>query len=155
MTEKDRLHKDWADLVATAHAAGEKAAAAAVPTPMTVGSPKNLVGSLVGGDDGGFDPDRPTYFVSEGACGFGWVNFWPERGGPTRAFCNWLSGKTPTKFPPVIEASKSSHDSMGKFYVWSPVMTQSVARNAAYATAFADVIREAGACEAYGDSRLD
>jgi hypothetical protein len=153
--ERAREHEVWAGVVERAHAAGLAAAEAAVPTPMVVGSPKNLMGSLLGGDDGGFDPDKPTYYVSEGACGFGWVSMWPERSGETRRFVNWMSGRTKTKFPPVVKCDKSSHWSYGKFYVWAGVGGQSVARKEAYVHAFAEVLRDEVGLKCYGSSRLD
>jgi len=47
---------------------------------MVVGTPKNLLGSLMGGDDGGFDSEQPIYHVAGGVCGFAWVKISPARG---------------------------------------------------------------------------
>jgi hypothetical protein len=64
-------------LIARASQAATDARAACTPTPMIVGTPKNMMASLTGGDDGGFDETQPTYFVSGGICGRGDVNISP------------------------------------------------------------------------------
>lgn len=127
------------DLYERADAAGKAAAEAARPTPMMVGTPKNFLGSLMGGDDGGFDPDQPTYYVAEGVCGFAWVTVRPA----TSSFARWLK--------------KNTHAGTGYYggmQLWVRGYGQSMERKAAYAAAFAKVLTEAG-LDAYSESRMD
>ena len=54
---------------------------------MVVYTPKNVMGSLLGGDDGGApNPTQPIYQVNEGVCGVAWVNIKPG----TSRFARWL-----------------------------------------------------------------
>src|SRR5215471_2990569 len=53
-------------LMARAAEAGAEAYEAARPVPMVVGTPKDMMASLMGRDDGGFDPNEPTYYVADG-----------------------------------------------------------------------------------------
>lgn len=64
-------------LIREAREAGRAAIEAATPTPMVVGSPVDLMGSLTGGDSGGLRKDRPIYHVSEGVCGIGAIRVTP------------------------------------------------------------------------------
>ena len=57
-----------------AHALGIKAGNECSPTPMVVGTPSTPLG-----DD--IDYSKDTYYVSDGVCGFAWVNIKPARGG--------------------------------------------------------------------------
>jgi hypothetical protein len=85
--------------------------------------------------------DRPggkNWFVSDGVCGFGWVHF----AGNT-AFGKW--------------ARKNGHargDYPTGLAIWSKLMTQSMARNEAWANAVAKVLNDNGV-PAYGRSRID
>lgn len=121
-----------AELHALADAAGKAAAAAVNPVPMVVGD-ADLAGNFV--------PGGKKYFVSEGACGFGWITIHPARG----AFVNYLK-----------KNKIGSKNYGGGYYVPArPAgFTQSIARNEAYAYAYAKVLNEAG-IKAYGHSRLD
>jgi hypothetical protein len=123
---KVRIHPKFFDaLHAKADAAGHAAAVAAKPAPMVV----------VGGVPGG---PQEVFYESEGLCGFAWVVFagntawgkWAKKAGLARAhhpsgLCLWVSG-----------------------------YGQSVDRKAAYAKAYAGVLKDAG-IEAHADSRLD
>jgi hypothetical protein len=124
-------------------AAADAAWEAAVPRPMIVGTPKNMMASLMGQDGGGLDPEKPIYYESEGACGFAWVIVRPG----TSRFARFLKAKGYGQYD----------DYRGGVSIWSPGgerMSQSYARKIAAAHAFAEVLREAG-IKAYGDGRLD
>lgn len=133
---------DMKALVARATEAAEVAFRAATPTPMMVYTPKNMMASLVGGDDGGPDPNEPVYHVADGACGFAWVTIRPG----TSRFARFLRR----------EGIGKSDDYRGGTYVWAPGsgMSQSYARKMAAARAYAEVLRAAG-INAFADGRLD
>ena len=79
-----------------------------------------------------------TYVVPDGPCGFGWVAF----PGNT-AFGKW--------------AKANKHASPGYpkgLQIWSKLMTQSLARNEAWAYKVAEVLQSHG-IEATGHSRID
>ncbi len=80
-----------------------------------------------------------TYFVGDGVCGFGWLTF---KG--NTAFGKWAkaNGIARPGYPKGLS-------------VWSPLRTQSLARNEAWAYAAADALRAAGINDAYGHSRID
>lgn len=81
---------------------------------------------------------KQTYFVADGVCGFGWVSF----AGNT-AFGKW--------------AKANKHASPGYpkgLQIWSKLMTQSLARNEAWAYAVAASLRGHG-IDAVGHSRID
>ena len=56
----------YAAIAAAADAAGKAAVAATTPTPMIVGEAKSLF-------DDSIDYSKPTYYVSQGVCGFAWT----------------------------------------------------------------------------------
>jgi len=140
----------WAEALAAVAEEALAAGEAAVPAPMVVYEAEGL-------------SDRPkpggkAWFEAEGACGFAWVNIWPERGGETRRFVNWLTGRTKSKTPPVIEAKAGnySYGSGGGFGIWCPMMTQSMARKEAWARAMADGLSEiVPGLKANAGSRMD
>lgn len=107
----------WAETYRIAHAAGEKAASAAQPTPMVV-------------------EGHGTEW--EGLCGFGWAQL-PNGRHP---MAKWL-----------VRNNHGYSTSPG-VRVPSPVRTQSLDRNRAYAEAFATVLR-ANEVECSVGSRLD
>jgi hypothetical protein len=129
-------------LLARAGDAGEKAFRDAVPTPMVVYTPKDMMASLTGGDDGGPDPTQPIYGVAEGVCGTAWVNIKP---GGSR-FARWL-----------IKEGYGRTDSyrggvnLSLYRVCGDRTSQSLTRWEAAAHAVAEVLREAG-ITAYADS---
>jgi hypothetical protein len=156
MNAKDQQHSEWQDVVERAYLAGDLAAQNAIPTPMVVGTPKDLVGSLFGGDGGGFDPNEPTYYVSEGACGFAWVNVKGDR-----KFLNWLKGSVTSKYPATAALGDAAREPRSDSYyggvsLWVGGYGQSVARKEAFANAFAEALRSSlPEVKAYGMSRLD
>lgn len=119
------------DLFARAHAAGDRAAKAAVPAPMVVERHANPL------DDGSAVLER--WHVPEGACGFAWVTLSP---GTSRA----------------ARHARAHHGARRGYHggvdVWVGGYGQSVERKEAYALAFGDVLRAAGV-RAYAHSRLD
>lgn len=122
---------DYAALYAAADAAGKQAADAAVPTPIVVGEETSPF-------SGTLDYSKPTYFVSEGLCGFAWVSFKGNTG-----FGRWAK-----------KTGKAKPAYGGGLQVWISGYGQSITRKEAYAQAFAAVLREAGVT-AYAGSRLD
>jgi hypothetical protein len=118
-------------LYAQADAAGRLAAEDAVPTPIVLGSETAPFNGVI-------DYSKPTYYVSEGLCGFAWVNF---KG--NTAFGRWAK-----------KAGKADKAYGGGLQVWVSGFGQSVTRKSAYAQAFAAVLTEAG-ITAYAGSRLD
>ena len=113
-----------------AQKAGFKAGQEAIPAPMVV-------------QEVGLD-DKPTagskeYYVSEGLCGFAWVNITGNS-----KFGRW-----------VKDIGLGNHDS---YYhgvtIWCGEFGQSIARKEAWAQAFAGVLQKHG-IEAYSQSRLD
>lgn len=119
--------------------AGMDAGKAAQPVGMLVGTPKDLMGSLLGKDTG-FDPTQPVYAVPEGPCGFAWINVRP---GNSR-FANWLKR----------QGIGSTDSYAGGVTVSVRAFGQSMTRKEAYANAFAAVLRDAG-INAYASSRMD
>jgi hypothetical protein len=121
-------------LLARAGEAGETAFRGAIPTPMIVYTPADMMGSLTGGDDGGADPNEPVYRVNEGVCGTAWVNIKP---GGSR-FARWL-----------VKEGYGRSDSyrggitLSLYAVCGDRGSQSLARWEAAAHAVASVLREA------------
>ena len=116
-----------AAMVAEAEAAGEAAAAAAVPTPMVVSDRRS----------------GKTWHVSEGMCGFAWVIIRP---GNSRV-ANYLKKEG--------KGSRSGY--YGGVSVYAHPATgngMGIARKEAYARAYADVLRGYGVA-ATPMSRLD
>ena len=132
-------------LLDRAGAAGEKAFRDAVPTPMVVYTPANMLGSLMGGDDGGADPSQPVYQVNEGVCGSAWVKITP---GGSR-FARWL-----------VKEGRGRSDSyaggvnLSLYTVCGERGSQSLTRWEAAARAVASVLRDAG-ITAHAESRID
>lgn len=85
------------------------------------------------------DQTKQTWYVSEGVCGFAWVNITPG----TSSFARWLSKND--------LAHKSYY---GGVDVWIGDFGQSMDRKSACASAMAEVFREAG-IEARSMSRMD
>ena len=122
-------------LLSRAGAAGDAAFRAAIPAPMVVYTPANLMGSLMGGDDGGPDPSKPVHLVNEGVCGTAWVNIKP---GGSR-FARWL-----VKEGYGRSDSYRGGVSLSLYQVCGDRMSQSLTRWEAAARAVAEVLREAG-----------
>jgi hypothetical protein len=119
----------FADIWARAVAAARKAHAEAIPTPMTVVEKVGISNENTG----------RSYFVSEGACGFGSVKVRPGNS----SFALWL-----------VKNNYAHKSYNGGVSISTNYGSQSVARAEAAAYAMADVLREAG-IKAYGTSNLD
>ena len=119
-------------IYAEARTAGMAAGTGATPTPMIVGSPSTPFGNDI-------DPNKKTYFVPDGPCGFAWINIRPGN----CKFANWLKKE---------RLARGSY--RGGVDVWVGEFGQSMARKEAYAGAFSKVLREEG-IDAYADSRMD
>jgi len=61
-----------ATIYSEAHALGIAAGNGCSPTPMVVGTPTTPLGNDI-------DYSKDTYYVSDGVCGFAWVNIKPAR----------------------------------------------------------------------------
>jgi len=116
---------DFGSLYETAHAAGMAAGYGANPTPMVV----------TGGVPG---EAAKSWYVSEGACGFAWIEF---KG--TTPWAKWCK-----------KAGKARKGYPTGYTIWVSEFGQSVDRKERYAAAFAKVLKEHG-IEAYANSRLD
>lgn len=116
-----------------ADAAGREAAAKCVPVPMHVVERANPI------DDN--SPIIKDYGpIASGVCGFGWVEIRPSRGG----IASWMKDKGHGRYS---EYSRC-------WYYSSPMMTQSLEINYAYAAAFASVLRSYD-IDARAMSRMD
>jgi hypothetical protein len=125
-------------LLARACEAATKAYTETIPTPMVVGTPKDMMASLMGKDDGGFDPNEPVYVVPGGICGSAYLLIRPANS----RLANFLRRE-----------GYGSYDSYAKclrISAWKLVTessahgSQSVTRLYAAASAAAAVMREAG-----------
>lgn len=116
-----------------AHHAGMQSAKRCKPVPMIVGTPKTPLGNDI-------DTSKKMYYVEGGVCGFAWVEIHPARG----KFVQWLK--------------KNDHghksDYFGGWHIGVFINTQSLARNEAYARAFAQVLSDHG-INARMNSRID
>jgi len=121
----------FAALLAKAFAAGAVAGAAVTPVPMVV---RQHADSL---DD--TSPVTKAWHVPDGVCGFGWVHF---KG--NTPFGRWAknNGHARPDYPTGLAIS-------------SKLMTQSMARNEAWADAVAKVLRDGGVPDAFPQSRID
>ena len=122
---------DFADLHARAHTAGHAAATKTTPRAIVVGEAKGLFSNEI-------DFSKPTFYESEGCCGFAWVSF-PGN----KPFGRWAKK----------EGLARSHYPSG-LCIWISDYGQSVERKSAYAEAYAKVLRDAGVVASSGD-RLD
>ena len=116
-----------------AHAAGMAAGNGCTPTPMVVGQPTTPLGNDI-------DYSKETYYVSDGVCGFAWINIKPARG----KFVKYLKDNDIGR--------KDSY--YGGYTIWVSGFGQSLDRKSAYARAFAEVLNENG-LKAYAMSRMD
>ena len=116
-----------------AHALGIAAGNECSPTPMVVGTPSTPLG-----DD--IDYEKDTHYVSDGVCGFAWINIKPARG----KFVKFLKDNNIGR--------KDSY--YGGYTIWVSGFGQSLERKSAYARAFAKVLDDNG-LKAYPMSRMD
>jgi hypothetical protein len=138
-TTRAKQGYEFENLYARAHAAGLAAGEAAIPTPM-----------IVYEADGLSDRPRPggnAWYVNEGACGFAWITIRPGNS----PFANWAKRYPRPDRPDMTLAHKAYY---GGVEIFVHEFNQSVTRKAAYAAAFAEVLRDAG-INAYSGSRLD
>ena len=122
-----------ATVYADAHAQGVKAGNACSPTPMIVGTPTTPLGNDI-------DYEKDVHYVSDGACGFAWINIKPARGGFVKFLKDNKIGRKDSYY--------------GGYTVWVSGFGQSLDRKTAYAQAFADVLKTNG-ITAYAMSRMD
>jgi hypothetical protein len=122
-------------LLARAGDAGEKAFRDARPTPMVVYTPRDVMGSLMGGDDGGADLSQPVEYVGEGICGNAWVNIKP---GGSR-FARWLIKQGYGR-----AGAYRGGVTLSTWMICGDRGSQSYARWCAAADAIAEVLRDAG-----------
>ena len=116
-----------------AHALGIKAGNGCSPTPMVVGTPTTPLGNDI-------DYSKDTYYVSDGVCGFAWVNIKPARG----KFVKYLKDNDIGR--------KDSY--YGGYTIWVSGFGQSMTRKENYARAFVKVLNDNG-LKAYAMSRMD
>lgn len=140
-------------LAEDAHAAGMKAATKLRPRPMVVGTPRDMMASLMGQPDGGLDPEQPQYFVSDGVCGFAWVTVRPANSRFAHFLKKIMKGRG-DNFSGDVLSGDPSRGYRGGLDLWVGGFRQSMQLKEAYARAFAKVLREAG-ITAYADSRMD
>ena len=124
---------DWQAVYDEADKAGKAAAEACKPVPMVVGEETSLF-------SGKLDTSKPMHYVSDGVCGFAWVNVKPG----TSAFAKWLKAKKLAR----------TDDYYGGVCVWVGAYNQSMQRKEAYAYAFARVLNDKG-IKAIARSRMD
>ena len=116
--------------------AHEKALQAGInsePIPMIVGDAKGLLSNEI-------DYTKKVYHVSEGVCGFAWVNIKPANS----KFAKYLRE--------IGVARKDSYRGGISMSVFE--FGQSLTRKEAYADAYASTLREYG-IKAYAESRMD
>ena len=116
-----------------AHTKGMAAGNACTPTPMVVGEPTTPLGNDI-------DYSKDTWYVSDGVCGFAWVNIKPARG----KFVKFLKDNNIGR--------KDSY--YGGYTIWVSGFGQSLERKSAYARSFAKVLDDNG-LKAYSMSRMD
>lgn len=124
---------DWRAVYDEADKAGKAAAEACKPVAMVVGEETSLF-------SGKLDTSKPMHYVSDGVCGFAWVNVKPG----TSAFAKWLKAKKLAR----------TDDYYGGVCVWVGAYNQSMQRKEAYAYAFARVLNDKG-IKAIARSRMD
>jgi hypothetical protein len=136
MAEAERADRyaGFADLFARAEAAGEAALVAAVPEPMVVQQRSEA-----------FNDNSPvvqSWYVPEGVCGFGWVTITPG----TSSAARW-----------AVKNAGFRKAYGGGVQLWISAGGQSYDRKAAYAEAYADVLRAGlpAGTHAYAGGRLD
>jgi hypothetical protein len=136
MTKQEK-HELFTSLVSLAEKAGMKAAEEAQPETM----------HLVGRDHEG---RMRHYAVTEGVCGFAWVNVTPG----TCSFARWARKHDRIDGRPDRWGEKWTKAYRGGVDRWIHEFGQSMTRKEAYARAYAKVLREAG-IEASVGSRID
>ena len=132
--EKILRERQFADILALAKAKGRHAAETCVPEPMIVVQHKNPW-------DMNSEIVKQYAPVMDGVCGFAWITIKPAN----CAFANFIKKR---------EDVQSHKGYYGGLEIWVGDYGQSMERKAAYAGAFAAVLRENG-INARAESRMD
>lgn len=145
------MNIEFEALLAQAHAAGQAALEAAIPTPMVVYETAGLSNQP--------KPNGREWYVNEGACGFAWVTLRPATT-PLARYLKKTRFELSTQFDTADRAqieAEGGHWSKaynGGYQLWVWGGGQSITRKEAYASAYAEVLRDAG-YKAYSGSRMD
>lgn len=130
--ERLKRYAAWDKLWHEASAAGYAAGDHMTPRPMLVGHAAGITGNAI-------DHNKPVHYVSEGLCGFAWVNV----KGANKGFGAWL-----------LKTGKARKGYYGGAEIWIHAHNQSYERKMKHAEALAHVLKEAGV-ECYASGRLD
>jgi hypothetical protein len=128
-----------AGLMRDAHVAGMLAGKAAMPPTMVVSQHASPM------DDA--SPVVKEWVVPEGPCGFAWVTIRPANSRAARVMAETFDGK--------FGGSAKRDSYAGGMMLWIHEFNQSMVRKAAYADAFATVLRDAGIAGVSSGSRMD
>jgi len=137
-TKQEKKEALYLDIFNAAMEAGNKAAREAVCVPMVVSQHQNMA------DDN--SPIEKQWYVADGVCGFGWVEVHPGN----CAFAKWL-----VKTGRGRSGGRKGSWYGGGVHIWSPLRTQSMTRNEAWAHGFAKVVHEIMGIKIYAQSRID
>ena len=129
--ERKARYAEYEALYKRAMDEGLAAGKAAIPIPMTIIEPSNVMDPN--------SPPRNTYQVSEGACGFAEVVIHPA----TSSFARWLA-----------KNGRASTRSNGGMSIWIGAHNQSVTRKEAHAYKMAEIFKAAG-IKCFVSARLD
>jgi hypothetical protein len=162
---KGELHKHFVGVLTAAHEAGVEAGSATKIPLSVVGSPKNMMASLTGGDDGGIDTRQPYFIDTHGPCGFVTIRLQAKKGDAKRLL-NFLTGRVKSRYKVAalldglgLRADYNAY--FGGVAVYVSFGDQSFMRKEDYARAFVRVLREkldasvTADLNIYIDSRLD
>jgi len=130
--ERVARYAAWEKLYSEAIAAGYAAGDHMTPRPMVVQEAASLFSNEP-------KPGSKAYYVSEGPCGFAWVNV----KGANKGFGAWL-----------LKTGKARKGYYGGAQIWVSAHNQSYERKEAHARAMAHVFQEAG-IDCYASGRLD
>jgi hypothetical protein len=132
-TEKKAMEENFRAIWKEAYEAGLAAGKGSNPAPMIVGEAKSFFSNEI-------DTTKPTYFVSEGCCGFAWIVVRPGNS----PFARWAT------------KNKNARPEYGggTCVYWVGEFNQSMDRKESFAYAFTDVLKKHG-IKAYSKSRMD
>jgi len=134
--EKKNNDVNFQKLWDAAKSAGLEAGDNVIPTPMVVSEHVNPLNDN--------SPVKNSYYVSEGACGFAWVNF-KMKSGLNRQFGRWL----------IKNNHARKDDYQGGVTIWISEHGQSIERKSAHARALASYLNNNGIKDAFPYSRMD
>lgn len=123
---------DYQELYDKAHAAGMDAVSKLNVVPMVVQERADPLNDN--------SPVRKQWIIDDGVCGFAWITVRPGNS----AFAKWLKAKG---------LARIDHYE-GGMKIWISLFNQSMQKKETYASAFAQVIRDAG-IKCYSGSRMD